>query len=186
MAELEEKVSLRALADVFFRVGLFSFGGGTGAWIHRETVTLRNWLTHEDFMAGLALGQVLPGANVSNIAVYVGGRLRGALGATLALGALLSGPFVVILALAWISSLLKNQPVFNAAMGGVAAAAVGLVMNIAVVGARRFFPEIGPTLIMLATFVAIGILHWSLFATVAVVAPVSVVLSYMRLNPREK
>ena len=186
MADPDERVSIRALFGVFFRIGLFSFGGGTGGWIHRETVVLRNWLTHEEFMAGLALGQILPGANVSNLAVYVGERLRGGLGATVALGSLLLGPFVLILAMARVSALLAGQSGFHAAMAGIAAAAVGLVLNIGVISARRFFPKLVPSIIMAATFVAIGLFHWPLFETVVAIAPVSVVLAYLRRRASEK
>ena len=186
MADADKRVSLSALCGVFFRIGLFSFGGGAGGWIHRETVVLRDWLTHEDFMAGLALGQILPGANVSNLAVYVGERLRGGLGATAALVSLLIGPFVLILVLARVSALFAGQPIFHAGMEGVAAAAVGLVLNIGVIGARRFFPKVVPSLIMATTFVAIGVFHWPLFATVAAIAPVSVILAYLRRTAVEK
>lgn len=176
----EEPVPLSALAGVFFRIGMVSFGGGLGAWIHRETVVLRRWLKHDEFMAGLALGQILPGANVTNLAVYVGQRLRGGLGATVALGSLLAGPFVMILILARLSELLSGSLIFHAAMDGVAAAAVGLVMNIGVVGAQRFFPQIVPCLIMALTFVAIGVLRLPLFPVVIVITPLSVVLAYLR------
>ena len=175
-----ERVSLAALAGVFFRIGLFSFGGGTSGWIHRETVTLRSWLTADEFLAGLALSQILPGANVSNLAVYIGQRLRGALGATLALLGLLTGPFVVILVLARVAAALRVHPTFAACLDGVAAAAVGLVLDVGVVSARRFVPKLAPTAVMAATFFAIAVMHWSLFATVGIVAPASVALAHLR------
>lgn len=173
------RVSLRALFGVFFRIGLFSFGGGTASWIMRETVTLRSWLSTDEFMAGMALGQVLPGANVSNLAVFIGARLRGVRGATLALCGLLTGPFVVILVLAHIADVLSGHPLFGALMDGIAAAAVGLVLNVAVLSARIFVPKIAPTAVMIATFAALSILHWSLFLTVGLIAPVSVLLAYL-------
>jgi chromate transporter len=54
-------VSLVSLFLVFFRVGLFSFGGGLSGWIYREVVTLRGWMSDDDFFSGLALSQILPG-----------------------------------------------------------------------------------------------------------------------------
>lgn len=175
-----ERVSLRALAGVFFRIGVSSLGGGTMSWIHRETVLMRGWLSTEEFMAGMSLGQVLPGANVSNMAVYVGNRLRGALGAIFALLGLLSGPFVLILLLVQASAHLEKFAAFDAALDGVAAAAVGLVLNVGVVSARLFMPRLAPALVMIATFIAIAVLHLSLFLTVAVLAPISVGFAYLR------
>ena len=81
------KVSLASLYGVFFRVGLMSFGGGISAWVHREIVGVRRWVTEEEFMAGFALGQILPGVNSTNLTVYMGQHLRGASGAAVALAA---------------------------------------------------------------------------------------------------
>ena len=89
MSDTPPRVPLRDIFRVFFTIGASSFGGGVTGWMHRITVGQRGWLTNEKFLAGLALGQVLPGANVSNMAVYIGQVLRGPLGAVVALGAVL-------------------------------------------------------------------------------------------------
>ena len=180
-----ERVTLAALAAVFFRIGVFSFGGGLAAWIHRETVTVRGWLTHDEFLAGLALGQILPGANVTNLAVYIGQRLRGGLGATTALVALLIPPFVCVLILARISEALSGSALFRAAMDGIAAAAVGMVLNIGIIGAQRFFPKILPCLVTVATFVAVGVFHVSLLPAVVISAPISIGLAFIARRTRE-
>ena len=84
---------------VFFRVGLFSFGGGLSDWIYREVVTLRGWMSDGDFLSGLALSHILPGANVTNLSVYIGQRLRGPAGSICALVGLVIGPFFAVIAL---------------------------------------------------------------------------------------
>ena len=53
---------LADILGVFARLGMASFGGGLSGWMHREVVQQRRWLTEEGFLAGVALGQVLPGA----------------------------------------------------------------------------------------------------------------------------
>ena len=99
---LGSKVSLVSVYSVFFRLGLVSFGGGTSAWLYREIVEVRRWVTRDIFLAGFALGQILPGVNSTNITIYIGQRLRGAPGAAIALAGLLSGPFVIVLAAGWV------------------------------------------------------------------------------------
>jgi len=86
---------------------------------------------------------------------------------------------VLILVLAQISDMLSGSTLFRAAMDGVAAAAVGLVMNIGVLGAQRFFPKAAPCAVTAATFIAIGILRLPLIPVVLVLAPVSVGLAYL-------
>ena len=84
-------VSLFALYRLCFVVGLFSFGGGLSAWMRREVVLVRGWMTDEEFFNGYSLAQILPGVNSTNMAVYIGQHLRGAVGAAVALTGLLIG-----------------------------------------------------------------------------------------------
>ena len=84
-------VSLFALYRLCFVVGLFSFGGGLTAWFHREVVQVRGWMTDDEFFSGYSLAQILPGVNSTNMAVYIGQHLRGAIGSTTALLGLLTG-----------------------------------------------------------------------------------------------
>jgi chromate transporter len=174
------KVPLTSLFAVFFRLGLVSFGGGMSAWLYRETVEVRRWVSRDVFLAGFALGQVLPGVNSTNVTIYIGQRLRGAAGAAAALAGLLSGPFVAVLAAgaAWHS--LDEIPGFAAAMAGVAAVAVGMLLRLGVVLARRVPASPIPMAVMAATFVAVGILKWPLIAVVPVLAPISIAAAWMR------
>ena len=77
----DQPVSLLAIFLVFFKLGAFSFGGGMTGWVYREVVQQRSWIGETEFLSGLALSQIVPGANVANLTIYVGQRLRGTLGA---------------------------------------------------------------------------------------------------------
>jgi chromate transport protein ChrA len=55
-----------------FGGGLFSFGGGLTAWLRREIVQVRGWMTDDLFFSGYSLAQILPGVNSTNMAVYIG------------------------------------------------------------------------------------------------------------------
>ena len=173
-------VPLRALYRTFFWVGLFSFGGGLSAWLHREIVHLRGWMTDDQFFSGYGLSQVLPGVNSSNLTVYIGQHLRGTLGALVALLALLTGPFIVVIAAAVTYQYLLQVPGFQAAMAGIAAAAIGMLVRLALVAARGATTGVVPVLIMAATFVAIGILRWPLVLVVLVMAPISIAVAWPR------
>jgi chromate transporter len=174
------KVPLVSLYLVFFRLGLVSFGGGMSAWLFREIVEVRRWITPEAFMAGYALGQILPGVNATNVTVYIGQRLRGAAGAAAALAGLLSGPFVIVLATAAVYRHLLDIPGFAAAMAGVAAVAIGMVLRLGVALARRVPWNPVPVAIMAATFVAVGILNLPLVAVVLALAPISIAAAWLR------
>jgi chromate transporter len=179
-AHVTPHVPLFALYRTFFWVGLFSFGGGLSGWLHREIVNSRGWMTDDQFFSGYSLSQVLPGVNSSNLTVYIGQHLRGARGAVVALLALLSGPFVVVIAAAVAYQYLLQIPGFQAAMAGVAAAAIGMLVRLGLIAARRATTGVLPALVMVAVFTAVGILRWPLIAVVLVAAPVSVALAWPR------
>src|SRR5215468_8815904 len=112
-------VSLWSIYRLFFLVGAMSFGGGLTAWFHREVVLVRGWMSDDAFFSGYSLAQVLPGVNSTNMAVYIGQHVRGALGSATALTALLTGPFVVVIAAAVTYNWLVELPGFIAAMAGI-------------------------------------------------------------------
>lgn len=170
---------------LFFRIGAFSFGGGLSGWVYREVVMRRNWLDEDEFMSGLALGQVLPGANIINLSVYVGQKLRGAAGALAAFFGLIFAPFFAVIGIASSYGFLRELSFAEAAMDGIAAAAIGLILIVAGRGIRRASHRPEALVALFVTFVAVGLLHYSLLLVVAIVAPLSVLAAWLRSAPHE-
>ena len=86
----------------FFKIGLFTFGGGYAMipLIEAEIVNRKNWISKEDFLVLLAVAQSCPGVFAINISVFIGYRLRGVKGCLLcALGTALPS-FIIILLIA--------------------------------------------------------------------------------------
>ncbi len=83
----EETASRQIPFDRFLRyflwLGVFGFGGpiATVGYMQRDLVEKRSWLKREDFLNGVALGQVMPGPLAAQVAMWVGFLARGALGA---------------------------------------------------------------------------------------------------------
>jgi chromate transporter len=175
--------SLLALYKVFFWMGLFSFGGGMTAWFHREVVLIRGWMTDEDFFSGYAFCQVLPGVNSTNMAAYIGQRLRGFPGAVTTLLGLLSGPFVIVIACAMAYRHLIEFPLFNAAVAGIAAAAIGLLLRLGITTARESWRDYRAPIVIAVTFFAVGVMKWPLVPVVLVVGPLSVAAAWFAKSP---
>ncbi len=170
---------------MFFRIGLFSFGGGLSGWVFREVVLLRGWLDEDEFMSGLAMSQILPGANITNLSVYVGQKLYGVAGAATAFFALLCGPFFAVIGLASVYSAISGLPFVETAMTGIAAAAIGLLLIVAFRGVRRASRNLASLAALLATFVGVAFLHVSLLLVVAIVGPLSVWAAWKRSSTDE-
>jgi chromate transporter len=169
--------TLGAIFGVFVRMGMASFGGGLPGWMHREVVVKRGWLDEERFMAGLALGQVLPGPNSVNLALYLGQRLRGWRGAAVAFLGILGPPFLFILVLAAAQAPVADLPLVAAALGGVAAAGLANSCTVGALAARRVR---GPGLwgVAAATFIAVGVLRWPMIPVVLALAPVGIGIAW--------
>jgi chromate transporter len=177
-APSHQPVSLLRLFLVCFQIGLFSFGGGLSGWIYQEVVVRHRWMTEGEFLSGLALCQVMPGINVSNLVVYIGQRLRGALGSCVALIGLLIGPFFIVIGLVLVYERIAGVPWVHAAMDGVAAAAIGLLLFVGYRGAQHSLRRPAAAAVMAVLVVTVGLLQWPLVVVVLIVAPISVALAW--------
>jgi chromate transporter len=171
-----------ALFRICLSIGLFSFGGGLTGWIHREIVVRRRWMTEADFLNGVSLGQVLPGANVTNLVVYVGQRLLGPMGAIVGLVGLIAGPFLAVIALVSVYESMTDLAWLSRALNGAAAAAIGLLLVVGVAGMRRAARAWTSGLVLAATVVAIGVMQWPLLPVVAGLGSVSIALAWARIR----
>jgi chromate transporter len=127
MKNEQQPVRLLAIFLVFLKLGACSFGGGMTGWVYREVVQQRRWIAETDFLSGLAISQIVPGANVANLTIYVGQRLRGTIGALVAFSALLLVPFFVAIGIYVAYTTIAGLELVSVSTDGVAAAAIGLL-----------------------------------------------------------
>ncbi|WP_281664941.1 chromate transporter [Paraburkholderia fungorum] len=170
--------SLLQILLLFARVGLTSFGGGLSAWIYREVVTQRGWMNEEEFLGALTLGQILPGSNVVNLSIYVGYRMKGASGSVVAVTSLLVPPMGVIVLLATIFHEFSQLAWLHRFLEGVAAAAVGMTASVGLRTARALLADQRwPLVLILAVFLAVGILRLPLVPVAIIVGTVGLVIA---------
>ena len=145
------------------------------AAIRREVVRSKKWLDDEEFLEVLSIAQLLPGANPPNVAVLVGSRLRGALGATIALTAGILPGFAILMLLATLI-FEAHLPGLGGALRGCAAAAVGLTLANAIelTRPRRRVPL--DLVVAAAVAIAVLELHASLWVTLLVFVPLSLLV----------
>jgi len=90
----------------FFRSGLLCFGGGPASipFVHREAVERYKWFNNEEFAEIVAIGNTLPGPINTKMAGYIGYKVGGIAGLSIALiGAVLPTAFLMVILLATIS-----------------------------------------------------------------------------------
>jgi chromate transporter len=160
----------------FFRIGVTSFGGGLVAYLRDEIVTKKNWMTPDDFLAALEIGQTLPGLNSVNVAIIAGRRLAGARGAIAAATGLVIPGVVILVILGLLYVRFRDNRDVAAALAGIAAAAVGLLLQVTLkIGAKQFLNPLDLAFVLL-TFVLVGLYHVSLPVALFLIAPFAVIL----------
>ena len=165
------------LYAAFFRIGLFTFGGGYAMlpMLQRETVEKYRWITEEEILDCYAIGQCTPGVIAVNTATFVGARRRGFWGAVAATCGVITPSIIIITVIAAaLRSLMQLDAVARAFAGIrvavaalVTAAAAGLIKKgvhdtlgralFAVVFALAFFVGVSPVWIVPAV-VVLGVL----------------------------
>jgi chromate transporter len=118
--------SLRELAAFFSKVGAFTFGGGLSmlAFMQEQVVNQFHWLTPQEFVDGLALGQLTPGP-ILMLAAFIGFKLGGVTGAAVAGWAIFFPSFVMMLLVLPLLRGLKDLQWLRAFMRGVGPAVIG-------------------------------------------------------------
>lgn len=131
---LRQVSSSQALAvfDGFFRVGSLVFGGGHVVLpLLQAEVVGPGWVANEDFVAGYGAAQAVPGP-LFTFAAYLGFVMRaephGWAGAALALVAIFLPAFLMTVGALPFWDLLRSRPGFQAALRGINAAVVGLLL----------------------------------------------------------
>jgi len=148
---------------VFLKIGTFAFGGVYSmlSFFERELVQKRRWLTHDDYIESIAIGQMTPGAPIVNTGICIGYRLRkmrGALASTA--GQIFTGTVVAIL-LAVFYMKIKEHPLLRSAMKGIGAAVVGLLLSIIYTMAKKVLNDYKTLLVAAAAFCLLALFKLS-------------------------
>lgn len=155
------KATLGEIFLAFLLIGATSFGGGVVAYLRSGLVDKHGWLDDREFVELLSISQTLPGLNATNMAVLVGDRLRGALGATAAIcGICLPGALVMIGA-GMLYRRHGDRPAGTAMLHGVAAAAVGLILATTVQLGRKSLHHVVDLVFVALTIIGVNVLHQS-------------------------
>jgi len=133
-----KQISFDRFLRYFLWLGIFGFGGpiATVGYMQRDLVEKRSWLKREDFLNGVALGQVMPGPLAAQVAMWVRVLARGALGALAVASAFILPSFALVLTVAVLYVRFQGLPVVQALFFGIAPAAMAIIALAAVKLAR--------------------------------------------------
>jgi len=181
----------RSLSDLFvsFTVLALQGFGGVLAVVQRELVEKKRWMTREEFIEEWAVAQIMPGPNVVNLCLMIGGRYFGLKGALVAVAGLITVPLVIVLLLALAYTQFSGHPGVAGALRGMGAVVAGLVAatGLKLAGAldNNVMGALVCTLLGLACFVAIGMLRLPLGYVILGLGGIGCTLAFRKLAPRK-
>jgi chromate transporter len=154
--------------------------GGVLVWARRGIVDQHRWMTAEEFNETFALCHFLPGPNIVNLSVVFGSRVRGVAGGIAAFAGLVGPPMVIATALAAAYARYGEIDALRRILAGVSCAAVGLLLAVVF---KMMTPLIKKRdavglLILVAVFIAIGLLRLPLQVVLLVAIPLSLAITY--------
>ena len=128
---MDRKNRLWELFSVFFKIGLFTFGGGYAmiSLIENEVGEKRNWISQEELMELFALAESTPGPIAINSATYIGCRRAGAAGAACATLGVVLPSFLIIYAISLFIEQFMALTVVAHAFRGIEVAVAFLILR---------------------------------------------------------
>ena len=160
-------VTLWEIFRAFLQIGATSFGGGVMAYLRHGLVDQRRWIDDATFVQMVAMSQSLPGLNSTNMAVLVGDRLRGAAGAVAGICGLCLPGGLIMLIIGMLHGQHGRHPAAAGMLHGVAAAAVGLVLAVAVQLGRKVLTRLDDLGFVALAVIGVNVLHLPILVVLA-------------------
>ncbi len=169
----------------FFRIGLFTFGGGYAMipLVETECVSKKEWITHDEMMDITVIAESTPGPIFINCATYVGIKKKGIRGAIAATTGAVLPSFIIILLISFFFDRFLEIKWVSSAFCGIKIAVGILIVDAAVRMIRKTEKKPLPIIITVCTFVAvmtidIFALRLSSIALLIAAATVSLIVYY--------
>ena len=127
----QEVKSLGTLCFTFFKIGLFTFGGGYAmiALLEEEFIQRRKWLDKDEFLDMTAIAESTPGPVAINSATYLGYKLAKVPGAATATVAVCLPSFLIIYAISLFFEQFTQLTVIANAFKGIQVCVIYLIFS---------------------------------------------------------
>jgi chromate transporter len=156
------------IAIFFFKVGALTFGGGMSivAFVQDQVVNYLHWISAQEFIECLTLSQFTPGPIIM-VAAYVGYKIAGIAGASVAAFAIFLPSFILMLSILPVLDRVRRLAWVKAAMKGITPAVVGAI-GVTII---QLVPHAAPDLFtgVLLALTVIALAAWRLPVLSAVV-----------------
>ena len=173
---------LRDLVWLFLRLGAIGFGGGMAvvALMEHDLVRKRKLMDLDEFLHGVALGQIL-GPFAVNASLFVGNRRFGFLGGLACAAAFLAPSVILVILLSWLYFSFHSIPALQTALRGLGPVVIALILSAAWSMGRKAVRTL-PAILLLALALGLSLLKWNSLSILAAGGAVGLWLGRDRLG----
>lgn len=176
--------TLLELYLTFFKMGLFTFGGGYAMLplLEREVVDKKGWASHEEILDYYAIGQSTPGIIAINTSTFCGYKVCGNIGGIVASLGFISPSIIIISIIAKFLQSFSHLAIIQHAFAGIRVAVCALVFYSVLKMIKKDANTGLKFMVFILTFVAIGFLSISPIVVVITVGVFGILLGRGRKN----
>lgn len=138
----------------FFKIGAFSFGGGYAMLplIEEEVIQVHKWISSTEFIDILAISEMTPGPIAVNSATFLGYKVAGFFGSSVATLGVVLPSFIVMSIIFHFIYKFKESPYVDWVFKGIRPVVLGLIASAAVTVAKSTFVDIKSVIIAVLLF----------------------------------
>ena len=176
--------TLLELYLTFFKLGLFTFGGGYAMLplLEREVVDKKGWASHEEILDYYAIGQSTPGIIAINTSTFCGYKVGGNIGGIVANLGFISPSIIIISIIAKFLQSFSHLAIIQHAFSGIRVAVCALVFYSVLKMIKKDANTGLKFMVFVLTFVAIGFLSISPIVVVVTVGVFGILLGRGKKN----
>lgn len=169
---------------VFFKMGLFTIGGGIAMIpiLRQAMVEDKKWFDDEEMLDIITVCQSLPGVIAINMATFVGFKRRKFLGSLVATFGVILPSFVIIIFIAMGLNFIKDNPYVLGAMGGLRAAATGMVAYATYTIGKVAIKDDESAILAVSAFILMAFMHISIMVIISMLIILGVIKTYLNIK----
>ena len=158
--KMDKKEFFKILINLFmsfFKIGLFTIGGGLAMipMMEKELINKKHWINDEELLDYYAVSQSTPGIIAVNVATFVGYKQAGIIGGIFATLGIVTPSWIIITILAFFINSISDYPMVQKALKGINVAVASLLTSVIINFSKKTIKNFYNGLFMFLAFVLV-------------------------------
>lgn len=174
------------LFAVFFKIGATTFGGGIAMlpFMERELIEKRHWMTSDELLTYIVIGQSTPGIIAVNVSTFVGYKMAGVLGGIVGTLGITAPSLAIIMVIATFISNIASYPLVQKALKGVNVAVSSLLFCTAISFFKKTVKSLLALVEVVAAFVLVYVLNFPAIFVIIAAITAGCILTAVKLKKK--